>query len=85
MFDAAVGLSLQHLKRLLDYHPNIIIDVKEQVEHLYKDLSLFNAFAKEFMRNRTLEKEFVKQIRDLAYRSEDTVDKYISLAVMHKS
>ncbi|CAI9779262.1 unnamed protein product [Fraxinus pennsylvanica] len=85
MGDAAMGFFLQHLKQLLDYHPNIIIDVKEEIEYLYKDLSLFNAFAKEFIGNRTLEREFVKQIRDLVYRSEDAVDKHISVAVMQKS
>ncbi|XP_022846577.1 putative late blight resistance protein homolog R1A-3 isoform X1 [Olea europaea var. sylvestris] len=79
---------LQYLKQLLDYHPNVIIDAKEQVEHLYKQLSLFIDSAKESMENRNpsyLEKYIVKQVRNLIYRSEDTVDKYISLAIVHKS
>ncbi|KAL2544906.1 putative late blight resistance protein-like protein R1B-13 [Forsythia ovata] len=88
MSDAAVEFLLENLKQLLLYNANLIFDVKGQVEFLYNDLSLFKAFLKDSTekrnKNETL-KELVKQIRDVVYEAEDTVDTFVAQAAVHKS
>ncbi|KAL2484753.1 Disease resistance protein (CC-NBS-LRR class) family [Abeliophyllum distichum] len=88
MSDAAVEFLLENLKQLLLYNANLIFDVKGQVEFLYNDLSLFKAFLKDSSekrnKNETL-KELVKQIRDVVYEAEDTVDTFVAQAAVHKS
>ncbi|CAA3022789.1 late blight resistance homolog R1B-17 [Olea europaea subsp. europaea] len=88
MSDAAVEFLLENLKQLLLYNANLILDVKGQVEFLYNDLSLFKAFLKDSTekrnKNATLQ-ELVKQIRDVVYEAEDTVDTFVAQAAVHKS
>ncbi|CAI9779255.1 unnamed protein product [Fraxinus pennsylvanica] len=88
MSDAALTFLLENLKQLLCYKADLILDVKDQVEFLYDDLSLFKAFLKDSTekrnKNATLQ-ELVKQIRDVVYVAEDTVDTFVAQAAVHKS
>lgn len=88
MADAAVEFLLGNLKKLLIYNVDLIRGVKGEVESLYDDLTLCKAFLQDKTQNTNmneLQKAFVKQIRDLIYRSEDAVEKYVALAALHKS
>ncbi|KAK6116359.1 hypothetical protein DH2020_049821 [Rehmannia glutinosa] len=88
MADAAVEFLLENLKQLLLYNATLILDVKDQVEYLYNDLSLFKAFLKDSTEKRSQHgvlKELVKQIRNVVYEAEDAVDTFVAHAAVHKA
>ncbi|XAR63694.1 hypothetical protein NMG60_11023724 [Bertholletia excelsa] len=80
MADAAVEFLLLNLKQLLVYNADLISGVKGQVESLYKELSMFKAFLKDFTEKRSefqIVKELVKQIREVVYEAEDAIDEFV--------
>ncbi|GFP96613.1 putative late blight resistance protein homolog r1b-17 [Phtheirospermum japonicum] len=90
MADAAVEFLLENLKQLLLYNGNLIAGVKDEVESLYNDLSLFRAFLKDSTENHRRQqnevlKELVKQIRNVVYEAEDAVDTFVAHAAVHKA
>ncbi|KAL3644644.1 hypothetical protein CASFOL_009824 [Castilleja foliolosa] len=90
MADAAVEFLLENLKQLLLYNGNLIAGVKDEVESLYNDLSLFRAFLKDSTENHRRQqnevlKELVKQIRNVVYEAEDAVDNFVAQAAVHKA
>ncbi|KAH6763008.1 hypothetical protein C2S52_020441 [Perilla frutescens var. hirtella] len=88
MADAAVEFLLENLKQLLLYNANLILDVKDQVEFLYNDLTLFKAFLKDSTEKRSKHetlKELVKQIRNVVYEAEDAIDTFVAHAAVHKA
>ncbi|KAG8382925.1 hypothetical protein BUALT_Bualt05G0130500 [Buddleja alternifolia] len=88
MADAAVEFLLENLKQLLLYNANLILDVKDHVESLYNDLSLFKAFLKDSTEKRSKHqtlKELVKQIRNVVYEAEDAIDSFVAQAAVHKA
>lgn len=88
MADAAVEFLLENLKQLLLYNANLILDVKDQVEFLYNDLTLFKAFLKDSTEKRNKHetlKELVKQIRNVVYEAEDAIDTFVAHAAVHKA
>lgn len=79
---------LENLKQLLLYNANLILDVKDQVEFLYNDLTLFKAFLKDSTEKRSKHetlKELVKQIRNVVYEAEDAIDTFVAHAAVHKA
>lgn len=88
MADAVVEFLLDNLKQLLLYNVDLISGVKDQVESLYKELSLMKAFLKDSREKRTeyeMVRELVRQIRDVAYEAEDIIDTFVVNVAMHKS
>lgn len=88
MADASVEFLLENLKQLLLYNANLILDVKDQVEFLYNDLTLFKAFLKDSTEKRSKHetlKELVKQIRNVVYEAEDAIDTFVAHAAVHKA
>lgn len=87
MADAVVEFLLENLKQLLLYNADLISDLKGQINSLYRELSLMNAFLKDSKEKRSeyeYVRELVRQIRDVAYEAEDTIDAFIVNAAMHK-
>ncbi|KAL7149326.1 hypothetical protein ABFS83_05G032200 [Erythranthe nasuta] len=88
MADAAVEFLLENLKQLLLYNAKLITDIKDQVEFLYNDLTLFKAFLKDSTDKRSKHetlKELVKQIRNVVYEAEDAIDSFVAQAAAHKA
>lgn len=88
MADAAVEFLLENLKQLLLYNASLILDVKDEVELLYNDLTLFKAFLKDSTEKRSKHetlKEIVKQIRNVVYDAEDAIDTFVAHAAVHKA
>ncbi|KAJ0652910.1 putative virus X resistance protein-like, coiled-coil [Helianthus annuus] len=87
MADAVVEFLLENLKQLLLYNSDLIFGVKGQVESLHDELSLMKAFLKDSKEKRSeyeLVRELVRQIRDVAYEAEDTIDTFVVEAAMQK-
>lgn len=87
MADAVVEFLLDNLKQLLLYNSDLIYGVKGQVESLYKELSLMKAFLKDSKEKRSeyeYVRELVRQIRDVAYEAEDTIDTFVVNAAMQR-
>ncbi|KAL8229354.1 hypothetical protein R6Q57_014254 [Mikania cordata] len=87
MADAVVEFLLENLKQLLLYNSDLISGVKDRVESLYKELSLMKAFLKDSKEKRSeyeYVRELVRQIRDVAYEAEDTIDAFVVNAAMQK-
>lgn len=88
MADAAVGFLLENVLQLLLYNSDLISGVKEQVESLYRELSLMNAFLKDSKEKRSqyeVVREIVRQIRDVAYEAEDIIDTFVVTAALQKT
>lgn len=82
-----VEFLLDNLKQLLLYNSDLIYGVKGQVDSLYKELSLMKAFLKDSKEKRSeyeYVRELVRQIRDVAYEAEDTIDTFVVNAAMQK-
>ncbi|CAI9779261.1 unnamed protein product [Fraxinus pennsylvanica] len=80
MTDACVAFLLEHLKNFYVSHVDMLEDVNEKVEHLLRDLTISKSFINEYTKKSnmsSIEAEFVKQVRDLVYRSEDMIDKFV--------
>ncbi|KAM7487799.1 hypothetical protein LguiB_025283 [Lonicera macranthoides] len=88
MADAVVEFLLENLKQLLLYNVDLISGVKDQVESLYKELSLMKAFLRD-SREKRIEyetvRELVRQIRDVAYEAEDKIDTFVVNAALQKA
>ncbi|CAI9759381.1 unnamed protein product [Fraxinus pennsylvanica] len=87
-FDASVEFLLESLKQLLLYNASMTLDVKSQVEFMCYDLRLFKAFVKDSTEKRNNDatlQELVKQIIDVFYDAEDTVDAIVARAAVNKS
>lgn len=88
MADAVVEFLLENLKQLLLYNVDLISGVKEQVESLYRELSLMNAFLRDSKEKRSqyeVVREIVRQIRDVAYEAEDIIDNFIVTAALQRT
>ncbi|KAL1807654.1 hypothetical protein ACET3Z_024644 [Daucus carota] len=88
MADAVVEFLLENLKQLLLYHVELISGVKEQVESLHRELSLMNAFLRDSKEKRNqyeVVREIVRQIRDVAYETEDVIDTFVATAALQRS
>nr|XP_043640332.1 putative late blight resistance protein homolog R1A-10 [Erigeron canadensis]XP_043640333.1 putative late blight resistance protein homolog R1A-10 [Erigeron canadensis] len=87
MADAVVEFLLDNLKQLLLYNSDLVFGVKDQVESLYKELSLMKAFLKDSKEKRSeyeYVRELVRQIRDVAYEAEDTIDTFVVNATLQR-
>ncbi|CAA3010222.1 Hypothetical predicted protein [Olea europaea subsp. europaea] len=87
-FDATVEILLESLKQLLLSNASMTLDVKSQVEFMCYDLRLFKAFVKDSNEKRNNDatlQELVKQIIDVFYNAEDTVDAIVAQAAVNKS
>ncbi|XP_075503721.1 putative late blight resistance protein homolog R1A-10 [Primulina tabacum] len=88
MEGAAVQFLLDNLKQLLLYHAHLIRDSTSQVENLENDLRLFKAFLEESTKKRKRDdealRELVRQIIDVVYEAEDTIDACVALASDNK-
>lgn len=88
MADAVVEFLLENLKQLLLYNVDLISGVKDQVESLYRELSLMKAFLRDSKEKRSeyeTVREIVRQIRDVAYEAEDVIDTFVVNAAMQKA
>ncbi|KAL2509920.1 Disease resistance protein (CC-NBS-LRR class) family [Forsythia ovata] len=88
MVDSALELLLENLSHLRQYNASLIVEVKDQVESLYKNLCLFKAFFKDSRKRRSKNevlKVVTRQIRDVVYETEDIVDMLVSEAAVQKS
>ncbi|KAG8378753.1 hypothetical protein BUALT_Bualt07G0017900 [Buddleja alternifolia] len=84
----AVTFLVEKVKQLLEYHVGLISGSENELEQLMNDLSLFKAFLKDVcIRSKQDEKlrEMERNIRDLVYLVEDTVDSYLTKAAAGKS
>lgn len=82
-----VEFLLENLKQLLLYNSDLIYGVKGQVDSLYRELSLMNAFLKDAKEKRNeyeYVRELVRQIRDVAYEAEDIIDTFVVNSAMQK-
>lgn len=88
MAEASVEFLLQNLKDLLLYNAHLILDVKEQVNSLYKNIDLFKALLKDAANIRN-KNQFLKttmnQIRDVVYRAEDIIDRFVTESAARKA
>ncbi|XP_022845056.1 putative late blight resistance protein homolog R1A-10 [Olea europaea var. sylvestris] len=88
MAEASVEFLLQNLKDLLLYNAHLILDVKEQVNSLYKNIDLFKALLKDAAKIRN-KNDFLKttmnQIRDVVYEAEDIIDRFVSESAARKA
>ncbi|XP_052206156.1 putative late blight resistance protein homolog R1A-10 [Diospyros lotus] len=88
MADAAVEFLLLNLKQLLVYNADLILNVKEHVESLYNQFSMFKAFLKDSSEKRNdyeIVKELVRQIRAIVYKSEDLIDTFVAHTAFQRS
>ncbi|XP_073140288.1 putative late blight resistance protein homolog R1B-12 [Henckelia pumila] len=83
MADAAVQFLLDNLKQLLLYRGHLILNSTGQLESLENDLRFFKAFLEDSTKKRKRDdealRELVRQIRDLVYEAEDTIDACVAL------
>ncbi|PIN20016.1 Apoptotic ATPase [Handroanthus impetiginosus] len=88
MADLAVDFLLQNLQRLQIYHPDLIRDAENHLEMLENNLRLFKAFLKDStkkLRKYESVRELARQIRDVVFEAEDTIDAFVSQAAESKT
>ncbi|XP_051123188.1 disease resistance protein RPP8-like [Andrographis paniculata] len=87
MNEAAVNFLLGNVQQLLLYHIRLIKGARGQVERLERDLRLFKAFLEDSAKKRRKDncfREAVRQIGDVVYAAEDTIDAFVTLAICDK-
>jgi hypothetical protein len=77
--DSAIGSLVQYLLQLIDKEVDLLVGVKDEVDSLQGHLKQINVFLDESGggRNGEAGKEVVRQIREVAYKIEDVIDRYI--------
>ncbi|PIN26360.1 Apoptotic ATPase [Handroanthus impetiginosus] len=80
MAEAAVEFLLENLKQLLLYRSKSLSGVREQVEKLEQDLSLFKSFLEDSTRKRRKDeylRKLTREIRDIVYEAEDVIETFM--------
>ncbi|KAL7000836.1 hypothetical protein U1Q18_001986 [Sarracenia purpurea var. burkii] len=88
MADTAVQFLLENLKQLLLYNAKLIVNVRDHVEGLIKDLSMLKAFLEDATEKRSEYKvvqELVRNIRTVTYQAEDAIDTFVVEAAVQKA
>lgn len=86
--DASVDFLLQNLKELVSYHVNLISNAKNDLEELNKELDRLKAVLKDASRKVKKDETFKvweKQIREVVYDVEDTIDTCITQIAAEKA
>jgi hypothetical protein len=86
MADSVVTFLLQNLFDLLKEEANFLAGVEDKVNSLHDELSFINIFLESSAEKRKdkIVNEVVRQIRDVAYEAEDTIDHFIYNVAKHR-
>lgn len=79
---------LNNLQDLLVYHAHLIGDAKRHIEDLERDLRVFRAFLRDSVKKRRKDEGIqmlVRNIRDVVYDVEDTIDTFVTQAAEIKT
>ncbi|CAM8945340.1 unnamed protein product [Rhodiola kirilowii] len=77
---AAIATAVLKLGQFLYQHANFLLDIKDKIERLKKELSWMQSFlqdAEKKLDNNSLIREWVSDVRDLAYDCEDVIDTFL--------
>jgi hypothetical protein len=87
MADYVVNFLVEYLSQLLEKEANFFGEVEDQVKSLHRELRLINIFLENSRGKRNehaIVKEVVRQIREVAYESEDVIDMFIIKVAEHR-
>ncbi|MED6200011.1 hypothetical protein PIB30_081199 [Stylosanthes scabra] len=86
MADNAISFVLNNLSQLLVRQASLLFEVDDKVRSLQSELSMINVLLKtsQGKTKKEIDKEVVRQIRDVAYEAEDIIDTFIVNVAMHK-
>jgi hypothetical protein len=84
--DSVVNFLLKNLFDLLKEEANFLAGVEDKVNSLHDELSFINIFLESSAEKRKdkIVNEVVRQIRDVAYEAEDTIDYFIYNVAKHR-
>ncbi|KAH6795118.1 hypothetical protein C2S52_005595 [Perilla frutescens var. hirtella] len=88
MAEAAVAILLEEVEVILKWHKNLISDSENELEHLKEDLSSLKAFLRDAdvkSKEGATFRDIERQIRDVVYDVEDTIDTCLTAAAKSKS
>ncbi|XP_042002384.1 disease resistance RPP8-like protein 3 [Salvia splendens] len=81
MAEAATEFLLNNLKEVVKHHIHLIVDAKDNIEKLERDLNAFKAFLTDTAKIRKKDEKIMnmwKEIHDVVYEIEDVIDFYIA-------
>ncbi|XP_015952837.1 putative disease resistance RPP13-like protein 3 [Arachis duranensis] len=86
MADSVISFVLDNLSQLLAREANLLCGVDDRVRSLQSDLSIINVFLKtsEGKTKKDIDKEVLRQIRDVAHEAEDVIDTFVINVAMHR-
>ncbi|KAL4327534.1 hypothetical protein S245_043069 [Arachis hypogaea] len=86
MADSVISFVLDNLSQLLAREANLLCGVDDRVRSLQSDLSIINVFLKtsEGKTKKEIDKEVLRQIRDVAHQAEDVIDTFVVNVAMHR-
>ncbi|CAM8941830.1 unnamed protein product [Rhodiola kirilowii] len=76
----AIGTAVLKLSEFLHKHANFLFCIRDKIERLKKELSWMQSFledAEKKLDNSSLIREWVSDVRDLAYECEDVIDSFL--------
>ncbi|KAL9682508.1 hypothetical protein QQ045_014308 [Rhodiola kirilowii] len=76
----AISTAVLKLGEFLHQHANFLFDIRDKIERLKKELSWMQSFlqdAEKKIDNNSLIREWVSDVRDLAYDCEDVIDTFL--------
>ncbi|XP_057752946.1 putative disease resistance RPP13-like protein 3 isoform X2 [Arachis stenosperma] len=86
MADNVISFVLDNLSQLLAREANLLFGVDEKVRSLHRELRMINEHLQtpEGKTKKGVEKEVLRQIRDVAHEAEDVIDTFVVKVAMHK-
>ncbi|MED6148748.1 hypothetical protein PIB30_055753, partial [Stylosanthes scabra] len=86
MADNVISFVLDNLSKLIANEANLLSGVDDRVRSLQSELSMINVLLRtsDGKTKTEIEKEVLRQIRDVAYEAEDVIDTFVVNVAMHK-
>ncbi|MED6153185.1 hypothetical protein PIB30_099226 [Stylosanthes scabra] len=87
MADTVISFVLEHLSQLLAREANLLFGVDDRVRSLQDELNMINVLLETSEGKKTkkgIEKEILRQIRNVAYEAEDVIDTFVVNVAMYK-
>ncbi|KAF3455427.1 hypothetical protein FNV43_RR00052 [Rhamnella rubrinervis] len=87
MSDIVGPVTLEYLIKILEYEAKLLTGVKDQVRILKHDLSIMNAFLKDFAGKQNVShivKALIDQTNEVALEAENAIDEYITMATKQR-